>query len=278
LSEQKVIDGTNRPITVESMLQDLKNIGICEGDTILVHSALSSIGWVCGGPQAAVQALQQSVGANGTLVMPAQSSDWSDPADWENPPVPTDWIDIIYREMPAFDPAVTPSRGMGRIAELFRTIPGTVRSNHPQVSFCANGLHAEVITSIHELTPQFGMDSPLGRMYDLQAKVLLLGVSYDSCTSFHLAETQIDSMPTKRMGAAVCENGQRVWRWFEDFHYDSEDFNQLGEQFEEQSGVVVGNVGNAECRLFHIKDAVDFAKRWLQSNRMGLHDKPEGQQ
>ncbi|MFC6331931.1 aminoglycoside N(3)-acetyltransferase [Paenibacillus septentrionalis] len=270
MSEHKVIEGTRRPITVQAMLQDLKNLGICEGDTILVHSALSSLGWVCGGPQAAVQALLQAVGESGTLVMPAQSADWSDPAEWENPPVPTEWIDIIYREMPAFDPAITPTRGMGRIAELFRTFPGTVRSDHPQASFCANGLHAEYITSGHELTPQFGMASPLGKLYDLQAKVLLLGVGYDSCTSFHLAEAQIDSMPKKRMGAAVLENGQRVWRWFEDFQYDSEDFARIGEQLETESSVMVGKVGNAECKLFHMKDAVDFAKQWLQSNRIGL--------
>jgi len=270
LGEEKVIKGTSSPVTVHSMQQDLRDIGICEGDMLLVHSSLSSLGWVCGGPQAVVQALLESVESTGTLVMPAQSGDWSDPAEWQAPPVPSDWIDIIYREMPAFDPALTPTRGMGRIAELFRTVPGTVRSHHPQVSFCANGMLAEHITADHVLTPQFGMASPLGKLYHLQAKVLLLGVDYDSCTSFHLAEALIEGMPKKRMGTALVEDGQRIWKWFEDFHYDSEDFTQIGEQFEKHSSVVVGEVGNAACRLFNLKEAVDFARQWLQNNRINL--------
>lgn len=273
MGEQNIINRTSSPITVRSMLQDLRKLGVREGDQLLVHSSLSSLGWVCGGAQAVVQALLQSVEAAGTLVMPAQSSDWSDPAEWENPPVPADWIEIIYREMPAYDPAVTPTRGMGRIAELFRTLPETVRSLHPQVSFSAYGPLAEQIVSDHALTPQFGMASPLGKLYDLQAKVLLLGVGYDSCTSFHLAEALIDRMPRKRMGAAIYESGERVWKWFEDFDYDSEDFPLLGEQFEQQAQVQVGKVGNAECRLFNIKEAVDYATLWLERNRTGLIDR-----
>ncbi|MCD9024665.1 aminoglycoside N(3)-acetyltransferase [Cohnella silvisoli] len=265
--ELDIINQTTTPITVKSAVQDLKSLGVREGDHLLVHSSLSSLGWVCGGPQAVVQALLECVGADGTLVMPAHSGDWSDPAEWERPPVPRDWIEIIYREWPAFDPAVTPTRGMGRIAELFRTILGTVRSQHPQVSFCANGKQAAHIVSDHALTPQFGMASPLGRLYHLDAKVLLLGVDYDSSTSFHLAEATIDDMPTKKMGTALVENGERIWKWFTDFAYDSEDFAKIGEEFERLGKVQRGNVGNADCRLFDMKEAVEHARNWLLRNR-----------
>lgn len=268
MGEQDIIDRTKAPITVRRLHQDFRSLGIHEGDRLLVHAALSKIGWVCGGPQAVVQALLEAVGEQGTLVMPAHSGDWSDPAEWENPPVPDEWIATIYREMPAFDAALTPTRGMGRIAELFRTFPGTIRSGHPQVSFCAKGQQADLVVSNHALTPQFGMSSPLGRMYDLQAKVLLLGVGYDSCTSFHLAEALVAGMPMKRMGAAMAENGQRVWKWFADLAYDSEDFMQIGAQFEEQGQVKSGKAGDAECKLFNIRDAVDFAKLWMQKHRL----------
>ncbi|TDF96279.1 aminoglycoside N(3)-acetyltransferase [Paenibacillus piri] len=267
MNEKTIIERTDTPVTMNGIVRDLRKLGVREGDLLLVHSSLSSLGWVCGGPQAVVQALTHTVGADGTLVMPAHSSDWSDPAEWENPPVPHDWLEIIYREMPAFDPAVTPTRGMGRIAELFRTFPNTTRSPHPQVSFCANGKYGERIAAVHELTPQFGMSSPLGRLYQLHAKVLLLGVGYHSCTSFHLAEAQIPNMPTKTMGTAVLEKSGRIWKRFTDFAYDAADFADIGEHFELQGSVQKGFVGHAECKLFDMQEAVDYAKQWLLQNR-----------
>ncbi|MNZ94622.1 SPBc2 prophage-derived aminoglycoside N(3')-acetyltransferase-like protein YokD [compost metagenome] len=268
MSEQDIINRTKAPITASSMLQDMQRLGIQKDDTILVHSSLSSLGWVCGGAQAVVQALLKAVGDGGTLVMPAQSGDWSDPSEWGNPPVPSEWLTMIYNEMPAFDALITPTRGMGRIAELFRTFPGTLRSQHPQVSFCSNGKYAEYVTSDHPLTPQFGEDSPLGKLYATGAKVLLLGVGFDSCTSFHLAEARLDHMPTKRMGTAMMKDGERVWEWFTDFAYDSSDFSIIGERFEAESKPQRGKIGNAECALFDLKEAVDFASKYLEKYRM----------
>lgn len=268
MTEKKVIDLTQNINTVDTIYDDLVNLGIRAGDILLVHSSLSSIGWVCGAEQAVVMALQQVITENGTLVMPAHSGADSDPAEWENPPVPKEWIQTIYENMPAFDVNLTPTRGMGHIAELFRTQLNVYRSNHPQVSFAAWGKYARDITSNHQLTPQFGMESPFGRLYDLNAKVLLLGVGYNSCSSFHLGEALNDKMPVTKMGAAIMEDGKRVWKWFEDFEYDSDrDFNEIGKAFEETNNVKTGKVGNAQCKLFKIKAGVDFAKVWLANNR-----------
>lgn len=267
MSEELIIKKTDKPITVSSISQDLRKLGIMAGDILLVHSSLSSLGWVCGGPQAVILALINALGEDGTLVMPAHSGDWSDPAEWGNPPVPKEWIQVIYENMPAFDPGKTPTRGMGRIAELFRTFPGTIRSDHPQTSFSANGKYAKEIIENHILTPQFGMNSPLGKLYDLDGKVLLLGVGYGNCTSFHLGETLVSEMPKRRMGTAMIEHGERVWKWFEDYDYDADDFELLGKDFEKYHQIQNGKVGNAECKLFSVRAAVDYAKIWLSSNR-----------
>jgi len=268
LSEQKVIELTKSINTTDSIYKDLLKLGANEGDTLLVHSSLSSMGWVCGGAQAVIIAFLQALGDDGTLVMPAHSGDNSDPAEWGNPPVPKEWIDQIYENMPAFDVNLTSTRGMGKIAEVFRTLPQSIRSNHPQSSFAATGKYAKDITKDHQLTPQFGMNSPLDKMYELNTKVVLLGVGYDSCTSFHLAEALTDSMPKKRMGAAILEDNKRVWKWFEDFAYDSdEDFEQIGKAFDDTGNVITGNVGNAECRMFDMKTGIDFAQDWLVKNR-----------
>lgn len=267
MSEIRIIELTRNPNTVSSICTDLKKLGVNEGDVVLAHSSLSSIGWVCGGVQAVIMALLKSIGNEGTLVMPAQSSSISDPEEWENPPIPHDWLYDVYDNMPAFDPMMTPTEGMGKIPELFRTIPKTIRSNHPQVSFSANGRFAKEITKNHELTPGFGMNSPLGKMYELNAKVLLLGVGYSSSTSFHLAEALNPQMPKKRMGTSIMENGVRIWKWFEDFNYDCDDFEIIGKEFEKNHHVSTGMVGNAKCKLFDMKCGVDFAKAWLYENR-----------
>lgn len=76
--------------------------------TVLVHSSLSSIGWVNGGAVAVIQALIDVVTEEGTIVMPSQSVELSDPKEWGNPPVPEEWWDIIRESMPAYNSNYTP--------------------------------------------------------------------------------------------------------------------------------------------------------------------------
>ena len=102
MTEAESVTHSQAPATVDSLAADLAALGIEAGSVVLVHSSLSSLGWVCGGPVAVVLALQRAVGDEGTLVMPAHSTDLSDPAGWRNPPVPPEWWDTIRDSMPPF--------------------------------------------------------------------------------------------------------------------------------------------------------------------------------
>ncbi|MEV4757913.1 AAC(3) family N-acetyltransferase [Micromonospora sp. NPDC049559] len=256
------------PHTRATLAEQLRRLGVRAGGTLLVHSAMRPMGWVCGGPQAVVLALRDVLGADGTLVVPTHTPGNSDPETWTNPPVPRHWWETIREQMPGFDPAVTPSRWMGAVAETVRTWPGALRSDHPQVSFAALGRSAEEIVADHPLTGMLGDESPLARLYARDAQVLLLGVGHDSNTSLHLAEYRVPEPPLERAGAAVrrADGGSR-WVWWRDVVLDASDFDRLGADFESKGGVVTGPVGGAVCRLMDQPAVVDFAVDWMVRNR-----------
>ena len=272
MPEGQVVQKTETLATVKSLQADFEALGIEKGMVLLVHSSLSAMGWVCGGAVAVIIALQEVLGETGTLVMPTHSTDLSDPSQWKNPPVPESWWETIRETMPAYDPDLTPTRSMGKIAETFRKQKSVLRSGHPQSSFCARGPEASYIVNNHALAYDMGEQSPLARIYDLDGSILLLGVGHSSNTSIHLAEYRAD-FPTKRIvqeGAPISQTGSRTWATFEDIDVDDSDFDRIGEDFlRSDAGKVVrhGKVGIADSQLMPQRAVVDFAVNWLQKNR-----------
>lgn len=268
MSEADTIDRLDEPNTVSSLVADLRALGVREGDTLLVHSSLSALGWVCGGPQAVVDALQSVVSDAGTIVVPTHTGQYTDPADWSNPPVPADWVEPIREHMPPYRPAVTPTRGVGAIPECFRCYPDVVRSRHPTVSFAAWGADAEPIVADHGFDDGLGETSPLARLYERNGDVLLLGVGHESNTSLHLAEyrTAGPERPVKER-APILDGGSRVFVEFSEIETDTTDFPDLGADFERQVGCASGLVGAAGAKLLPQPALVDFAVEWFEENR-----------
>jgi aminoglycoside 3-N-acetyltransferase len=269
-SESEVMLKTPYPISRTQLVDQISELGIMEGDVVIVHSSLSRLGWVIGGAQDVVGALMESVGKSGTIVMPSHSTQLVDPVRWKNPAAPQEWQEIIRSGLPIYDPVLTPTRRMGVIAELFRTHPLAHRSSHPFYSFTAIGPHADMIITDHSLEDGLGEQSPLARLFDLNAYVLLLGLEHSINTSLHLAEHRCE-FPGKAdrvEGAPILLDGKRQWVRFRQLAYVSRDFHQLGVEFARETRLErIGLVGLGIGRLNRLRDLVEYATTWLPRRR-----------
>lgn len=254
--------------TTETLKADFSKLGIANGDTLIFHASLSKLGWVNGGAEAVVCALLEVLGDSGTLVVPTHTSNNSWPDDWKSPPVPPEWLDEIKKTMPPFDVKTSRSREMGVLAETVRTWPGALRSNHPRCSFAAVGAKAEEVTKNHDLADVMGDKSPLGALDRLDAKILLLGVGFEKCTAFHLAERRIPSYPKTKEGSRIWNSEEEAeWVFCETVRLDDgSSFATIGKALEEQGRVTRGRVGAASSALLSLSEGVRYAQRWLEAS------------
>ena len=258
-----------KPITKTEIKEAFTQIGLKAGAVVMVHTSLSAIGYVCGGAQTVIEALTETVGTEGTIMMPTQSWKNLDPEDGVHWTVAEEDWQIIRNNWPAYDKRITPTNTMGAVAEMFRSWPGVIRSDHPARSVAAWGKNAEYLVSNHNLSNIFGDGSPIGKLYELDGSVLLIGVGYDKNTSLHLADVRA-SYPGKHNcieHSAIMENGKRVWKAYETLFVDGEDFKEIGAAFEKEHEVKMDMLGGATLRFMRQRDLVDYAVGWIENNR-----------
>jgi len=175
-----VLDGADYRAAFEA-------VGLPKGGTVLVHSSLSAFGYVDGGAATVIDALREAIGPDGALAMPTLSCSW------------------VGR--PPFDAATTPSR-VGAITEVFRQMPGVLRSRHPSHSVAALGPRAAEIVATHDPErPVFAPESPWEKLYDLDAWILML-CRLSSNTAMHMGDERNDLLRTD-LAAHVIEDGIR---------------------------------------------------------------------
>ncbi|MGF7045900.1 aminoglycoside 3-N-acetyltransferase [Paenibacillus sp. DS2015] len=262
----------NKPrviLTEKDLIQQFRNCGLAEGQTVFVHTSLKSLGFVVGGAETLIRALLQIVGEEGTLMMPSQTWKNLDPITGVHWEAPVEWWPMIREHWPAYNKQVTPAIGMGVVAEMFRKWPEAQRSDHPARSIAAVGKYAEYLTKNHDLTEIFGKGSPVDKLYELDGHVLLIGVGYDKNTSLHLAETRANfhSKSFSEESSAIMVDGQRQWVTYDTQAVDDEDFVRLGNEYEQSNTIIVHKVGNADVRFIKQRPLIDWAVSWMETHR-----------
>ncbi|MEU9846997.1 AAC(3) family N-acetyltransferase [Streptomyces sp. NPDC047985] len=257
------------------LAEQLSELGVARGGVLMVHASMRAVGPVGGGVRAVVGALRDALGGRGTLVVPSFTPENSDtsPQYLDRVRGLTDRErEVLRARMPSFDPATTAAPSMGLLSETVRLTEGAVRSGHPQTSFTALGPLAGDLMAGHRPDCHLGEDSPLARLHEVRAHVLLLGTGFDTCTAFHLGEYRMPSPPRRRYRCVVESGGRRQWWEYEDVALDDGDFAALGAEFARTDGgarVRSGPVGSSTSRLFRLDAAADFAARRLPSLRAG---------
>lgn len=243
-------------ITGEDIILGLQKLGLGSGHSVLVHSSLRSLGFVEGGANTVIEALLETVGPAGTVLVPTLTGHSA--LSPSNPPV--------------FDPQHTPCR-TGIIPETFRKRPEAFRSLHPTHSVAAIGRQATSLTQEHfySVTPCDEL-SPYGKLAKMpQSYILLLGVDHQRSTMFHHIEEVAGVDYHIQPGfarATIIINGLETHRHIMLHHYGMpRNFNVMEPLFEELGLQRRGKIGQAEARLIEAAGMVQTTLRALRADK-----------
>lgn len=155
-----------RPVvTRDDIARALIDAGLPPGANVLMHSSLSTLGRVQGGPDAVINGTLDAIGNNGTLMVPA----------------------FNYWVVDLFDPRSTPGL-TGVITETLRNRRGAMRSYHPTHSVVALGKRAHEFTRDHERIGAIRVHSPIDKLAKAGGYTVLLGVRHESNSAIHVGE------------------------------------------------------------------------------------------
>ncbi len=186
MSQRDLIAKTPSPITKATLVDGFTKLGLKKDDKIEVHGSISSFGYIVNQGYDIIDALMTII-TEGVILMPAHTSEQSDPADWENPPVPESWIDIIKKHRKPFDTRIFLPERIGRLPIIFLQYPDIKRTLHPSMSLAVYNRTDDPDWLIHDLDDTKEI-SPLSKLRSEKGKILFLGTDFDTCTSIHLSE------------------------------------------------------------------------------------------
>ena len=258
------------PLTIDALVADLRRLGVAPGDLVMPHASLRAIGPVDGGPAAVVAALDAAVGEQGTLLMTIGArDDWA----WVNERPEAERPGLLAGSEP-FDAATAPADpDNGMLAEVFRTTPGTLVSDHPEGRFAARGRDAAALVDDVPWDDYYGPGSPLARLVERRGKVLRLGADVDTVTAIHHAEYLAevpDKIRVRRHRRVATPSGPAVVvvECLDDdegiVRYPGPDyFGVILQAYLATGAAREGRVGGARSELLDAGDIVAFAARWM---------------
>lgn len=240
--------------TKEFLLQQLRAMGIKPSDNLLVHSSMKSLGQVQGGADTVLDALMEAV-SDGLLILPTHT--------WKQ----------MSAEYNFFDPETEPVC-VGILPELFRKRPGVVRSLHPTHSIAVYGKGAkDYIKGEEHCTTPCPPEGCWGRLKDINAKILLLGVTHTRNTYIHSIEESFDiperftDRPTRfqvKMPDGSVKDVDMYRHYNRINPHISEEFDKMKEGYEKTGAARQVSLGDAGCILCEATKLFEVTGRILK--------------
>lgn len=257
-------------ITSSQITRGLRQLGLNEGDVVLAHLSLSRFGRVEGGADAMIDALLETVGPSGTLLMSALTT---------RPPFIAACIRAAdsgeLADVRPFHPHED-APWSGKVPNVFWKRPGVVRSLHPTHSVTAFGPLADELIHNHANAPgPCGVHTPYGRIMDMQnASILLMGVNHQSNSALHgveeMAEVPYGLYPKwsripVQTETELIETRSRVHLGMVGRHLNA--FETL---YVDAKAERVGQIGDAVVRLVNAKAMKTISLEALEKDPWGL--------
>ena len=244
----------------KQLSEEFSALGLPKGASVLVHSSLKSLGWVEGGPGAVVDALIDTVGPEGTVLVP-------------NLPFRGSLANYLKDE-PTFDVRSTPSQ-MGAGTESLRKRPDARRSLHSSHSVAAVGALRDVMTEGHEKDDSTcGIHSGYYRnAHTSGGYVLLVGVTIVNMTTFHSIE-ELNELPYLFSGEVLKSHvidydgntlDIRTRGYAEDTPVPR-NFTAPEPELLREGLMTIGKVAEAECRLMDAAGTYDLVERMVRKD------------
>ena len=236
------------------ILEALKSCAPVQDRVLLVHSSLSSCGYITEGPATVIGALRGWLADGVGLALPTHT--WSYPDASGVAPI------YDYKETPSV---------VGTITNYYRAQSGVVRSLHPSHSIAYGGSDAQQFIEGHEAceTP-CGDGTPYMRLIEKDGSVLMFGATLDAYTLFHTAEDAAQApylyQPKQLMLRSRVASGEvkEIPTWRQDMGVTRR-FGEMDRWLEKQGLLIRRKLGMGE--LLYIPHAAALHERMVKELR-----------
>lgn len=250
--------------TKKDLIGHIKALGIEDGDTVMVHTSLKSVGKIDGEGRTTaevyIDALRECLGS-GLLLIPSHT--WATITE-------SGQIFDVRKSMPCIGAVPTEAVLIADADAEHKTVLRSLHPTHSVVAFGRNA--AEYVEDDERATTPTPWTGSFGKLYSSAGKIMLVGVGHERNTYFHAVDEWLDiagrlseyplKVQTRGYDGELCDRSVHT-------HRDSvsDYFPNYEPSLDWAGAVTYGRLGNALARVCDAVKCADEIKRlWANAS------------